>query len=235
MERTEEGMAKAAKEGAKAREGSWLWAHGLGLALGALFLATMIGLVASGWIAENQHREEHDNPPLTVAEYVTSAQFVSATFENWESEFLQMGVFVLLSVWLREKGSAESRPLDPDKEKQPRFAKEKQPWAARQAGAVRWLYENSLSIAFFVLFLVSFVAHLLGSLIQHNEDQLEHGQPTETLSEYLGSAQFWFESMQNWQSEFVSVLAIVMLSVWLRQKDSPQSKPVEAPHEHTGH
>ena len=214
---------------------SWLRNHALGLVLALLFVGSLAGQVLAGHGAENQKRAEHDQPPLTVAGYVASPGFVSATFENWESEFLQMGVFVLLTVWLREKGSAESRPLDPAQEKHPRFPKERQPWAARQQGIVRRLYEYSLSLAFFALFAVSFVAHLFGSLLQFNEDQLDHGSAPVTVGDYLGNAQFWFESFQNWQSEFVSVLAIVMLTVWLRQKDSPQSKPVEAPHDHTGH
>jgi hypothetical protein len=227
-------MARKAATRGKRHDG-WVREHALGLALATLFVASMIGQVLSGQRAANEEREQHDQPPLTVAEYVTTPDFVSATFENWESEFLQMGVFVLLSVWLREKGSAESRPLDPAQEKHPRFPKERQPALARGEGWTRKLYENSLSLAFFALFALSFVAHLFGSLGLHNEEQLMHGDPPATVGEHLGNAQFWFESFQNWQSEFVSVLAIVLLSVWLRQKDSPQSKPVEAPHDHTGH
>jgi hypothetical protein len=218
-----------------AREGSWLRDHALGLVLAALFLGSLLGQVLTGHAAYNEDRRAHRAAPAALSAYVTSPHFVSATFENWESEFLQMGVFVLLTVWLREKGSAESRPLDPAQEKHPRFPRERQPWAARQQGLVRKLYEYSLSLAFFALFAVSFVAHLLGSLRHYNEGQLEHGGTPAALGDYLGNAQFWFESFQNWQSEFVSVLAIVMLTVWLRQKDSPQSKPVEAPHDHTGH
>ena len=220
---------------AATRKHSFLRDHALGLALLALFIGSMAGQVASGRLAANADRAQHGQPPLAVAEYVASPDFVSATFENWESEFLQMGVFVLLSGWLREKGSAESRPLEPAQEKHPRFPKDRQPAGAKATGVVRWLYENSLSLAFFALFAVSFVAHLLGSLGLHNEEQQRHGEEPVAPADYLTDAQFWFESFQNWQSEFVSVLAIVMLSVWLRQKDSPQSKPVEAPHDHTGH
>jgi hypothetical protein len=228
-------MANSATRKEGARDRSWLRDHALGLVLALLFVASLAGQVFAGLGVENRERREHGAPPLSVATYLASPGFVSATFENWESEFLQMGVFVLLTVWLREKGSAESRPLDPVDETHPRFPKERQPWAARQQGIVRRLYECSLSLAFFALFAVSFAAHQLGSLGQFNEGQLEHGAAPESLGEYLTDAQFWFESFQNWQSEFVSVLAIVMLTVWLRQKDSPQSKPVEAPHDHTGH
>jgi hypothetical protein len=217
------------------RDRSWLHEHALGLALAAMFLGSMLGLAATGRLATNEQRVEHGLAPLSMREYLTTPDFVSATFENWESEFLQMGVFVLLTVWLREKGSSESRPLDPAEEKKPKFPVAQQPRWARAGGIVRRLYENSLSLALFALFAVSFVLHFLGSLRLYNDGQAMHGQPAVTAGEYALHPQFWFESFQNWQSEFVSVLAIVMLSVWLRQKDSPQSKPVEAPHSHTGH
>src|SRR5688500_5924790 len=140
-------MARTAQKSATARESSWLRDHALGLVLALLFLGSLAGQVLAGRGVENRERREHGEPPLSVAAYVASPGFVSATFENWESEFLQMGVFVLLTVWLREKGSAESRPLDPAYEKHPRFPKERQPWAARQQGIVRRLYEYSLSLA----------------------------------------------------------------------------------------
>jgi hypothetical protein len=198
-------------------------------------VAAMLGLIACGRQAANAERARDGRPALTVGQYLTSPDYLSATLENWESEFLQMGVFVLLSVWLREKGSAESRPLDPAQESHPHVPAERQPALARRSGVARRLYENSLSLALFALFALAFAGHLASSLAHYNEEQAAAGAPSATLGEYVANAQFWFESLQNWQSEFLSLLAIVMLSVWLRQKDSPQSKPVESPHDETRH
>ncbi|HUR19807.1 MAG TPA: DUF6766 family protein [Vicinamibacterales bacterium] len=221
---------------AKDEVGAGIWRrHGLSLALLGLTLATFVGLIWAGTSATNGEREAHGEPPLTIGDYVRSPEFVSATFENWESEFLQMGVFVVLSVVLRQKGSAESRPLDPAGETGKRFPEASRPWPVTAGGIWLKLYENSLSLAFFVLFALSFVLHLLGSAAQYNDERTQHGEAPVALSEYLTGSQFWFESLQNWQSEFLAVLAIVVLSIHLRQKDSPQSKQVDAPHEHTGH
>jgi hypothetical protein len=220
----------------KGNEAEGLWRrHGLSLALLAMLVATLVGLVWTGTVATNEERQSHGQAPLSVGEYVRSADFVSVTFENWESEFLQMGVYILLSVWLRQKGSAESRPMDPSEETAKKFPRNVQPWPVRAGGIWLRLYRNSLAIAFFGLFALSFVLHLLGSASAHNEEQSLHGGNVVTLAGHLASARFWFESLQNWQSEFLAVLAIVVLTIHLRQKDSPQSKQVEAPHSHTGH
>src|SRR5688572_30422023 len=209
--------------------------NGLSLVFGALMLVTLVLHAVTGWRAENQERALHDRPPLELVEYVEGGAFQSTMFENWESEFLQMGLFVLLTVSLRQKGSSESRKMNPKDEPRKTYPAAQQPWAARQRGVVRVLYEHSLSIALFVLFALSFVGHLVGSW-RHECDRLlaegEHRLPS--LSDHLASASFWFESMQNWQSEFLAVLAIVVLSIYLREKDSSQSKQVEAPHSETG-
>jgi hypothetical protein len=229
----ESGNAVEVQASRQGNDAGWLRENGLGLALALLFAFCLVGLVVSGHASTNEDRAHDGLPPLSVAEYVASPAFVAATFENWESEFLQMGVFVLLSAWLRQKGSAESRPLH---EEEPQvFAPEQRPWPVRRGGIIRRLYEWSLAIAFFALFAVSFVAHLLGSVGAHNEQEVARGAAPVAIADYLGNAKFWFESFQNWQSEFLSLLAIVLLTIWLRQKDSPQSKPVEAPHHHTGH
>lgn len=142
-------------------------------------------------------------------------------------------MYVLLSVSLRQKGSAGPRLMDPTKE-QETIEKGTKPWPVRAGGLWLRLYEHSLALAFTLLFLVSFVLHLEGSW-RHDllQRQLE-GDPPLGLTQFLTSAQFWFESFQNWQSEFLAVASLVILSIWLRQKDSPQSKPVEAPHSQTG-
>src|SRR5690606_13506421 len=160
---------------------------------------------------------------------------LSSLFENWESEFLQMGSFVLLTVWLRQRGSAESRPLDLADEKPPKPPPlAEQPWPVRKGGLWKALYAHSLSIALGLLFLGSFLAHLRYSWAQAVDEALSHGQPPPAWVDHLASSALWFESMQNWQSEFLSVVTLCVLSIYLREKDSTQSKPLEARHTDTG-
>jgi hypothetical protein len=213
---------------------SLLRRNGLSIAFGALMLVTLLLHALTGWRAENEEREGQGRDRISVVEYLGSGPFLSSLFENWESEFLQMGLFVLLTVPLRQKGSSESRKMHPEEEEKKSYPAARQPWPVRRGGIWRRLYEHSLSAALFLLFLLSFVGHWLGSWRQHAEEQLLAGELPPTLLQHLGSAEFWFESMQNWQSEFLAVLAIVVLSIYLREKDSSQSKPVEAPHSETG-
>jgi hypothetical protein len=160
--------------------------------------------------------------------------------ENWESEFLQMFVFIMLTVFLYQKGSAESK--DPDKEetvdRDPRTSRDKQdaPWPVRRGGLVLKLYENSLGLTFLLLFLLTFYLHAVGGAGEYNQDKVEHGgnEPPVSTFAYMATSRFWFESLQNWQSEFFSIGLMVVLTIWLRQKGSPESKPVDAPHDQTG-
>lgn len=212
---------------------SFLGRNGLSLALLVFFVFTYAGQVLTGRAVYNRELLEYGQLPLGLVAYLTSGHVVSATFENWESEFLQMGMYVLLSVWLRQKGSAESRPMSPSQEDE-RIEKGPKPWPVRAGGLWKALYGQSLSLAFFALFAASFALHLDGSWKRELAERAMKGDDPITLSAYVFDPQFWFESFQNWQSEFLSVLALVVLSIWLRQKDSPQSKPVDAPHSQTG-
>lgn len=207
--------------------------NGLSIAVLLFMVATWIGQILTGHIVYNEELSQLGAPELSLGEYLASGHFVSATFENWESEFLQMGMYVLLSVSLRQKGSAESRPMDPAQEDE-RIEPGPQPWPVRVGGIWLKLYEHSLAIAFSLLFLVSFFLHLDGSWRHEIVQRQLEGEPPLGLWDHLVSAQFWFESFQNWQSEFLAVAALVILTIFLRQKDSPQSKPVTAPHRQTG-
>jgi len=214
---------------------SFLRRNGLVLVLLALTAISFGGHAASGWRAENLERQEHGETSLPLIAYLQGGQFLSSVFENWESEFLQMGLFVLLTVWLRQQGCSESRPLDPAQETpEPKVPLAEQPWPMRRGGAWQKLYEHSLSLTLFTFFLASFVAHWYQSWRLHVEENLQHGQMPMPLFEYLFDARFWFESFQNWQSEFLSVAVLCLLSIWLREKDSPQSKPMRARHTDTG-
>ena len=175
-------------------------------------------------------------PALSMGDYLHSGHFIQATFENWESEFLQMALFVVLTISLRQKGSSESKKCEGPEEvdREPSAKRKNAPWAVKKGGIILQVYKHSLTIALLILFLLSFILHFHGSLLNENEELISKGLPAESVTQYIANSRFWFESFQNWQSEFLSVFAIVILSVFLRQKGSPQSKPVDAPDSETG-
>jgi hypothetical protein len=213
--------------------------NSLSIVLLGMFLVTFAGGQAgTGFFESNQDRIQHGLPALTFSTYLTSSHFLEATMENWESEFLQMGVFAYLTVFLYQKGSAESKSLSKPEEvdRDPRRSQHKKdaPWPVRRGGWVLKIYENSLSLAFLVLFLGSFFLHAVGGRGEYNEEQAAHGQAPVSLAGYLATSRFWFESLQNWQSEFLAIALMVILTIFLRQRGSPESKPVDAPHHETG-
>jgi hypothetical protein len=212
--------------------------NGLTLAMVGLFATFLIAQTLTGWRTYDADQREHEESTVSLVKYVRTGHFVEATFENWESEFLQMGFYVFLTAILVQRGSAESK--DPDKEEEvdqdPRLVpiEEDTPWPVRRGGIILTLYEHSLSLALLLLFLASFVLHLLGGAHEYNAEQLAHGGETVSTLHFLGSAQFWFQSFQNWQSEFLAVASLSTLSIFLRERGSPESKPVAAPHSATG-
>lgn len=210
---------------------SFFYNNGLSIVLLLLMCIFLTGQFISGMNEKNKERLENKHPSLTVSEYFQSGHFIQATFENWESEFLQMTLFILLTVCLKQKGSSESKKLH-GKEEVDRFPKPhtNAPFPVKKGGLWLTIYSHSLSISFSLLFFLSFIAHMYGSMKSYNEEQIEKMLPTTTWNEYIGMSRFWFESFQNWQSEFVAVASIVLLSIWLREKGSPQSKPVDSPH-----
>ncbi len=209
--------------------------NGLAIVFFALFLISIAGQFFTGFREYNKERKEREQFPVTMLSYTTSGHFLQSTFENWESEFLQMALFVLLTISLKQKGSSESKKIG-EREKvdrEPSAKRKGAPWPVKKGGWVLAIYKNSLTIALLLLFLASFILHLHGSLKDENEQLLLKGLPPESLAQYISDSRFWFESFQNWQSEFLSVFAIVTLSIFLRQKGSPQSKPVDAPDSET--
>lgn len=210
--------------------------NSLTLVLLLLFLFSFAGQILTGREDYNNDRREHGKPPVELSEYLASGHFVEATFENWESEFLQIAMFVLLTIKLRQKGSSESKSLDESEEvdREPNPKKKDAPWPVKQGGWILRLYSNSLTTVLLLLFALSFVLHALGGASLYSEEQLELGKAAVSMTQYLTTSRFWFESFQNWQSEFFSIAALIVLSVFLRQKGSPQSKPVDAPHSETG-
>ena len=212
--------------------------NGLSIVLGLLFLIFLAGQAATGLYRYNEEQQEHGQPTEGFFDYLTTSHFLEATMENWESEFLQMFAFVVLTAFLFQKGSAESKKLDEEEpvDRDPRKFRNKKdaPWPVRKGGLILKLYEYSLSLAFLLLFLMAFTLHAVGGAEEYNQDQREHGssEVVSTLG-YMGTSRFWFESFQNWQSEFLAVGAMVVLSIFLRQRGSPESKPVDSLHSET--
>ncbi|MEJ0104836.1 MAG: DUF6766 family protein [Bacteroidota bacterium] len=214
----------------------FLYHNSLSLVFFSLFVISILGQFFTGFAEHNKEMREEQQPALSLGDYLHSGHFIQATFENWESEFLQMALFVVLTISLRQKGSSESKKCEGPEEvdREPSAKRKNAPWAVRKGGIIVQVYKHSLTIALLILFVLSFVLHFHGSLLNENEELISKGLPRESVTQYLGDSRFWFESFQNWQSEFLSVFAIVILSVFLRQKGSPQSKPVDAPDSETG-
>jgi hypothetical protein len=212
--------------------------NGLSLVLLGIFLGTLIGQSITGFQVYNDDQRDHGQPTDAFDTYLTSGHFLEAVFENWESEFLQDAAYVILTVFLFQRGSSESK--DPDKEEpvdaDPRDSHDDPmaPWPVRRGGVWLTVYENSLFLAFLALFFAAFALHAVGGAREYNHEQLLHDSTTVSTLQYIATSQFWFESFQNWQSEFLALLSIVTLSIVLRQRGSPESKPVASAHSKTG-
>lgn len=213
--------------------------NNLSIVLVLLFCLCVVGHAISGWKTYNQEQEEHGQSAVTLGQFLKTSEFGETIFENWESEFLQMAGFVILSAFLVQRGSAESKkPPDEagedEDEEQHLRSKGTAPWPVRKGGLWLALYNHSLSLALGLMFVGSFIIHLIGGHAVENEALSNHGEAQIDIFEFLGSPTFWFQSFQNWQSEFLSIGVLVVLTIFLRERGSPQSKPVDAPHRMTG-
>lgn len=210
--------------------------NSLSLVFFILFLLSLLGQIFTGLKEHNQEMQDEGGRQLTMKQYLSSGHFLQSTFENWESEFLQMALFLILTMFLYQKGSSESK--DPDKkeevDRKPNPKRPHAPWPVKKGGLALAIYKHSLCYALTFIFIMSFLLHWYGSLKDFNEEQTLKQQATETAVQYLGNSRMWFESFQNWQSEFLSVFSVVVLSIFLREQGSPQSKPVDAPNSETG-
>jgi hypothetical protein len=213
--------------------------NSLSIVMFTLFALCLVGHSIAGWKVYNDEQREHGGTQVGYVAFLGTNEFGETVFENWESEFLQMAAYVILTVFLYQKGSSESKKHDgtdeveedPDKHRNDPRA----PSPVRRGGWRLMLYKNSLTLAFLVMFLISFFGHAAAGARKFNDEERAHrsGEHVTAIG-YLAQPQFWYESFQNWQSEFLAVLAIVMLSIWLRQWGSPESKPVHASHDETG-
>jgi hypothetical protein len=211
--------------------------NSLSIVMFGLFFVFLAAQTIAGHREFNQDQRDHGEPVVDYVAYLGTGHFVEAVFENWESEFLQMGSFVLFTIFLRQKGSPESKKLEGEEpvDADPRASRRRNsPWPVRRGGLMLAIYEHSLTIAMFLLFFVSLLLHAVGGASEYNQEQMAHGGNSVSLLAYMGTSRFWFESFQNWQSEYLAVGALVVLSIYLRQRGSPESKPVDHQHSETG-
>ncbi|HET7477471.1 MAG TPA: DUF6766 family protein [Dermatophilaceae bacterium] len=214
--------------------------HGLSLVFGGLMLLALVGQALTGQAAYNDDALSAGLQPISLVTYLGSASFAADVAENWQSEYLQFLLYIVLTVWLVERGSPESKDLgkvglesDEDQLVGP-FAKPESPAWAKAAGWRRSLYSTSLGLVMAVIFLACVLAQFVAGRSAFNEEQLNRLEAPLDWSQYLGSPDFWNRMLQNWQSEFLAVGSMVVLSIYLRQRGSPESKPVGAAHAATG-
>jgi hypothetical protein len=211
--------------------------NSLSIVMFGLFFLFLFGQSVTGHRTHNEELRDHGEPTISYLDYLGSGNFGEAVFENWESEFLQMASFVLFTIFFRQKGSPESRKLSGQEpvDANPRLARsDLAPWPVRRGGIALALYEHSLTIVLLLLFLLSLYLHAAGGTREFNEEQAAHGGRAVSIPQYLTTSRFWFESFQNWQSEYLAVGALVVLSIYLRQRGSPESKPVAHGFDETG-
>jgi hypothetical protein len=206
----------------------------------AIFLASLVGQALVGHGQFNQDQLLHHGDPISLGRYLTSSEFAVDVAENWQSEYLQFTLYILGTVWLLQRGSPESKPLDEaglesdEEQKVGRYATPQSPRWAKVGGLRTAIYGNSLLMVMTTLWLGSWFAQSIAGWSAYNANQLDHEAATVDWLGYVGTNDFWDRTLQNWQSEFLAVGSMAILSVYLRQRGSPESKPVGAPHDATG-
>jgi len=218
----------------------WIRDNSLGLCFGLLFLGTLVGQALVGHADFNHSQMQHHDDPISLGRYIFSSDFGSDVMENWQSEYLQFALFILATVWLLQRGSPESKQLDnpgreSDKEQKiGEHAGERSPKWARVNDWRTRVYENSLLIVMASIWLASWGVQSVTGHVAYNAEQFDHQQAAVSWVGYLGTADFWNRTLQNWQSEFLAVGSMAVLSIYLRQRGSPESKPVGSAHDATG-
>jgi hypothetical protein len=214
--------------------------NSLGLVFGLLFLLALAGQATAGRADFNQQQLTDGLSPVSLGRYLTSADFAVNVAENWQSEYLQFFLYIVLTVWLLQKGSPESKSLDDagtesdERQLVGAHARDDAPAWARAAGWRRGVFTNSLGLVMGTIFLVSWLAQAVAGVAAYNERQLSQLQDPVSLTKYLTEPDFWHRTLQNWQSELLAVASMAVLSIYLRQRGSPESKPVGAAHTSTG-
>ena len=213
--------------------------NGLTLAFAAIFLAALAAQALTGLALYNEQAISDGVDPIGLLQYVTSSDFAVDVAENWQSEYLQFLLYITLTAWFVQRGSPESKPLDKiglesDEDQKVGYAAgPDSPRWARASGPRLWLFSNSLGAVMGLLFVLSWLAQSVAGVSSYNAQQLRRLQAPVSWGQYLHSPDFWNRTLQNWQSEFLAVASMVALSIYLRQRGSPESKPVGAPHHAT--
>jgi hypothetical protein len=218
----------------------WLCNNSLSLFFLVLFLGTVFGQSLAGHRAYNQQQLAHESSTISYARYLVSSDFGEAVMENWQSEFLQFTFFILATVWLVQRGSNESKkPEDMGLESDQRqrigpYAQNNSPRWAKVGGFRTWVFSNSLLLLMTTIFFASWFAQSLTGWTRYNAEQREHRESIASWGDYVVRPDFWEDTLQNWQSEFLAVGTMSVFTIYLRQRGSPESKPVGAPHDERG-
>jgi len=213
--------------------------NGLSVGFGLLFLATLVGQAISGHATVNHDQLLHQGDPVTLGHYVTSSLFWADVMENWQSEYLQFSLYIFATIYLVQKGSNESKELDrvgregEEEQLLGQHAKPDSPRWAKVGGLRTTIYSNSLLLVMSAIWIASWLAQSITGRINYNAEQLDHQSAPVSWLSYITTSDFWNRTLQNWQSEFLAVGSMVILAVFLRQRGSPESKPVGAPHSAT--
>jgi hypothetical protein len=219
---------------------SWIRDQSLSLFFLALFAIALAGQSVAGWQSHNEQLLEHDSPAISYARYLVSSAFGQAVMENWQSEYLQFVTFIMATIWLVQRGSNESKQISDigtesdEKQKVGPHAQQNSPRWAKVGGWRTTLYSNSLVLVMLMIFFGSWFAQSMTGWTEYNSDQRDHDQSTVSWAGYVTRPDFWESTLQNWQSEFLAVGTMAAYTIYLRQRGSPESKPVGAPHEETG-
>jgi len=214
--------------------------HGLALFFGLIFLASLVGQALTGQDDFNHLQVAHHEDPISIGRYVTSSDYWVDVLENWQSEYLQFTLFIITTVWLVQKGSPESKELNKigresdEEQKVGRHATERSPKWARVGGLRTRIYSNSLLIVMAAIWIASWLGQSVTGRIAYNAEQFDHHEAAVGWTRYLTTSDFWNRTLQNWQSEFLAVGSMAVLAIYLRQRGSPESKPVGSPHDSTG-
>lgn len=214
--------------------------HALSLVFGALFVAALAGQSFAGLHLLNEEYLAEGLQQLSWTDYVTSSDFAVDVAENWQSEYLQFLLYAVLTVWLLQRGSPESKEMDKagrqtdEEQKVGRYAGPDSPAWARARGWRLGIYSNSLGLVMALVFLGSWAAQAAAGWVVFEEERLRQLQDPGSFTDYLLGPDLWSRSLQNWQSEFLAVGSMAVFAIYLRQRGSPESKPVGEPHDSTG-
>jgi hypothetical protein len=218
----------------------WVRESSLALFFLTIFLAALVGQALVGHSDFNDQQIAHQDPTMSLGRFLTSSAFLVDVMENWQSEYLQFSLFIFATIWLVQRGSTESKPLgkegteSDEEQKIGKHAVADSPAWARAGGWRRFVFSNSLMLVMTAIWIGSWFAQLVTGRVVYNAEQFDHHEAALNLWQYAGTSEFWNRTLQNWQSEFLAVASMVIFSIWLRQRGSPESKPVGEPHASTG-